>query len=128
MPSGDIVFGYILKQPCGHFVHTAKVLYSFFFAYNGKQVSITYHRTQKEIRTLRLPALGSDFYCLVPVAGVEPARGISPTDFESVTSANSITPACFVRGNHAQNIIRIFCVFVKGITEFVLTFPSACCS
>ena len=30
---------------------------------------------------------------MVPVAGVEPARVISPTDFESVTSANSITPA-----------------------------------
>ncbi len=28
----------------------------------------------KEIRTLRLPTLGSDFYCLVPVAGLEPAR------------------------------------------------------
>ncbi len=37
--------------------------------------------------------MGSDLYCLVPVAGVEPARVISPTDFESVTSANSITPA-----------------------------------
>ncbi len=31
---------------------------------------------------------------VVPAAGVEPARVISPTDFESVTSANSITPAC----------------------------------
>ena len=30
---------------------------------------------------------------MVPAAGVEPARVISPTDFESVTSANSITPA-----------------------------------
>ncbi len=30
---------------------------------------------------------------LVPVAGVEPARGISPTDFESASSANSNTPA-----------------------------------
>ena len=29
---------------------------------------------------------------LVPVAGLEPAR-VAPTDFESVTSANSITPA-----------------------------------
>ena len=29
----------------------------------------------------------------MPVAGVEPARGISPPDFESGTSANSITPA-----------------------------------
>ena len=27
---------------------------------------------QKEIRTLRLPALGSDFYCLVRIAGLEP--------------------------------------------------------
>ena len=56
---------------------------------------------------------------MVPVAGVEPARGISPTDFESVTSANSITPACFVRGNHAQNIIRIFCVFVNRYYSWV---------
>ena len=30
---------------------------------------------------------------LVPVAGVEPARVISPTDFESASSANSNTPA-----------------------------------
>ena len=41
---------------------------------NGQQqqVNITYHRTQKEIRTLRLSALGSDFYCLVRMVGVEP--------------------------------------------------------
>ena len=32
--------------------------------------------------------------CVVPVAGVEPARGISPKDFESSSSANSNTPAC----------------------------------
>ena len=31
---------------------------------------------------------------LVPVAGVEPARVISPKDFESSSSANSNTPAC----------------------------------
>ena len=31
--------------------------------------------------------------CMVPVVGLEPTRGISPTDFESVTSTNSITPA-----------------------------------
>ena len=30
---------------------------------------------------------------LVPAAGVEPARVISPTDFESASSANSNTPA-----------------------------------
>ena len=30
---------------------------------------------------------------MVPVVGLEPTRVISPTDFESVTSANSITPA-----------------------------------
>ncbi len=28
----------------------------------------------KEIRTLRLPALGSDFYCLVRLKGLEPPR------------------------------------------------------
>ena len=39
---------------------------------------------------------------VVPVAGVEPARVISPTDFESVTSANSITPAS------ARIIITLF--------------------
>ena len=33
---------------------------------------------------------------LVPVVGLEPTRMISPTDFESVTSANSITPAKFL--------------------------------
>ena len=33
---------------------------------------------------------------MVPVAGVEPARVISPTDFESASSTNSNTPAyCF---------------------------------
>ena len=30
---------------------------------------------------------------LVPVVGLEPTRGISPADFESATSTNSITPA-----------------------------------
>ena len=30
---------------------------------------------------------------LVPVAGIEPARGISPKDFESSSSTNSNTPA-----------------------------------
>ena len=30
---------------------------------------------------------------LVPVAGIEPARGISPMDFESTSSTNSNTPA-----------------------------------
>lgn len=32
---------------------------------------------------------------MVPAAGVEPARVISPLDFESNTSANSITPALY---------------------------------
>ena len=35
---------------------------------------------------------------MVPVVGLEPTRGISPTDFESVTSTNSITPAYFLFG------------------------------
>ena len=34
---------------------------------------------------------------VVPVVGLEPTRMISPTDFESVTSANSITPAKMLR-------------------------------
>ncbi len=38
------------------------------------------------------PPAGRPF--VVPAAGVEPARVISPLDFESNTSANSITPAC----------------------------------
>ena len=33
---------------------------------------------------------------MVPVAGVEPARVISPTDFESASSANSNTPASII--------------------------------
>ena len=33
---------------------------------------------------------------VVPVAGVEPARVISPTDFESASSANSNTPASII--------------------------------
>ena len=45
---------------------------------------------------------------MVPVAGVEPARVISPTDFESVTSANSITPA------NANRIIQDAFRFFKG--------------
>ena len=50
----------------------------------------------------RLQAIGSnkgapsngEAPLLVPVAGVEPARVISPKDFESSSSANSNTPAC----------------------------------
>ena len=38
-----------------------------------KTADIIYHRIQKEIRTLHLSVLDSDLYCLVPVAGVEPA-------------------------------------------------------
>ena len=33
------------------------------------------------------------FFVLVPEVGLEPTRGISPADFESATSANSIIPA-----------------------------------
>ena len=40
------------------------------------------------------PNMGNaGIYAVVPAAGVEPARVISPLDFESNTSANSITPA-----------------------------------
>ena len=44
------------------------------------------------------PLLFTTFYVVlvVPVVGLEPTRGISPTDFESVTSTNSITPACLL--------------------------------
>ena len=41
------------------------------------------------------------FFVMVPVAGVEPARP-KALDFESSTSANSITPAYF----NASNIIH----------------------
>ena len=44
---------------------------------------------------------------MVPVAGVEPARVFSPTDFESVTSANSITPAYIPR-----RILRGICFVI----------------
>ena len=54
---------------------------------SGSDSAETRLRDQK-----RPPPVGRPF--LVPAAGVEPARVISPTDFESVTSANSITPAC----------------------------------
>ena len=45
------------------------------------------------IRTHPLSEKGSDYMGLVPVVGLEPTRGISPADFESATSTNSITPA-----------------------------------
>lgn len=44
---------------------------------------------------------------MVPVAGLEPAR-VAPTDFESVTSANSITPA---------NMFK-FCTYIS-LTHFL---------
>ena len=47
----------------------------------------------RNVKNRTLVAAGKSAVILVPVAGVEPARVISPTDFESVTSANSITPA-----------------------------------
>ncbi len=51
-------------------------------------------RNKQIIRTRpRLGRTGSDYIGLVPVAGVEPARVISPTDFESASSTNSNTPA-----------------------------------
>ena len=41
---------------------------------------------------------------MVPAAGVEPARVISPTDFESASSANSNTPAfTVVLFKHIEN-------------------------
>lgn len=40
---------------------------------------------------------------MVPEAGLEPARSISPTDFESVTSANSIIPANDILRKLSQN-------------------------
>lgn len=36
---------------------------------------------------------GSNYSDLVPLAGVEPARRISPMDFESIASANFTTAA-----------------------------------
>ncbi len=55
---------------------------------DDRKLIITYNISGNNTRTLR----GSDIQDLVPVAGLEPAR-VAPTDFESVTSANSITPA-----------------------------------
>ena len=40
---------------------------------------------------------------MVPVVGLEPTRMISPTDFESVTSANSITPAITILDSKGKN-------------------------
>ena len=46
---------------------------------------------------------------MVPVARVEPARIVSPTDFESVTSAYSITPA---------NFLDYYIIIIKKINIF----------
>ena len=50
------------------------------------------NRTQKSPKTQLYQGFAS-LQGVVPVAGVEPARVISPTDFESASSANSNTPA-----------------------------------
>ena len=55
---------------------------------------------------------------LVPVAGVEPARVISPTDFESASSANSNTPA-----KYSTFRIHDFSGKVKAIGEKNLRGP-----
>ena len=52
------------------------------------------------IRTHPLSEKGSDYMGLVPVVGLEPTRGISPADFESATSTNSITPAGAMESYH----------------------------
>ena len=44
----------------------------------------------------------------MPVAGVEPARVMCPTDFESASSANSNTPASVCIINPAQHKIKCF--------------------
>ena len=49
----------------------------------------------------------------MPVAGVEPARVISPTDFESASSANSNTPARF----NADDIITHPIEKIKSFTK-----------
>ena len=56
---------------------------------------VTDQSTFFELQKARNPSKYWGF--VVPVVGLEPTRMISPTDFESVTSANSITPArCFL--------------------------------
>ena len=47
----------------------------------------------------------------MPVAGVEPARVMSPTDFESASSANSNTPANIY-------IINLYVNKIKGIWHY----------
>ena len=42
---------------------------------------------------------------LVPVAGLEPARGISPADFESAASTNFATLACRRRAFYLWNVL-----------------------
>ena len=74
---------------------------------------LLYHKTietsrffeQKEIRTLGLPALGSDFYCLVHEAGLEPARPEWTLEPESSESANSTTRAFLMRSLNRSNIL-----------------------
>ena len=54
---------------------------------------------------------------MVPVVGLEPTRVISPTDFESVTSTNSIIPA------DTAPIIHDGAELGKGRTEEFLKIP-----
>ncbi len=50
---------------------------------------------------------------MLPVAGVEPARVMSPTDFESASSANSNTPASENIINQMQTKIK----YPRGINS-----------
>ena len=64
---------------------------------------------------------------MVPEVGLEPTRGISPADFESATSANSIIPAYLLRflaffhfwkseaTVEAKNLISRYSVFKKSL-------------
>lgn len=57
---------------------------------------------------------------MVPVAGLEPAR-VSPTDFESVASANFTTPA-FVRKKYYNTLLLKNQGFCKKIYKFFTDF------
>ena len=67
---------------------TASVLTAF-AQYKSENTRVS-ERKQKKKRADLSNAIN---LLVVPVVGLEPTRGISPADFESATSTNSITPA-----------------------------------
>ena len=71
------------------------------------------NRTQKSPKTQLYQGFAS-LQGVVPVAGVEPARVISPTDFESASSANSNTPASHILSHLPMSCPRNWRDIVEG--------------